>query len=49
MTKDLIDEIMDLFNDVLEKATTDIVDFGYKKKNYREKLIKLFEDNDKYD
>ena len=46
---DLIDEILNLFDVVLEKATTDKVDFGYKKKSYREKLIKLFEDNDKYE
>lgn len=44
---DLIDEIMDLFDIILEKATTDIVDFEYKKKSYREKLIKVFEDNDR--
>ena len=46
---DLIDEIMDLFDFVLQKATTDIVDLEYKRKDYREKLIKVFEDNDRYD
>ena len=44
---DLINKIMDLFNMVLEKATTDTVDLELKRKIYRKKLIKVFEDNDK--
>lgn len=44
---DLIDEIMNLFDYMLEKATIDMKDFELQKEIYRKKLIKLFELNDK--
>lgn len=43
---DIIDEIIDLFDYMIEKATIDMKDLELKRKFYREKLKLLFEDND---
>ena len=46
MTEDLIEEILSLFDYMIEKATIDMKDLELKRKFYREKLKLLFEDND---
>lgn len=46
MTEDLIEEILSLFDYMIEKATIDMKDLELKRKFYREKLELLFEDND---
>lgn len=47
MTEDLIEEIMKMFDSVIENATIDFKDYEIKRKNLKKKLIKIFEDSDK--
>ena len=45
--KDFVDEIMDLFSNIIEIATIDFKDYEIKRKNLKEELIKIFEIDDK--
>jgi len=47
MRRDLIDEIMDLFDIVIDISTPDNIDYEIDKKMYREKLENLFKEQDK--
>ena len=49
MTKDIVDNIIILFDYMIEKATIDMKDYEIVKNVYREKLITLFEDEDRID
>lgn len=45
--KDIVNDILELFNPAIEKATIDMKDYELTKEIYRKKLIRLFELNDK--
>lgn len=47
MTDDIVEEIIELFSLIIEKATIDMKDYELQKEVYRKKLIKLFKLTDK--
>lgn len=47
--KDIVNEILELFDYAIEKSTIDMKDYELKTDEYRKKLIKLFDTIDRID